>query len=674
VNRKPWLWICLLVLAAWASLVGQSSTTATEFILRSRADLVDDISRRYRLTPIRALDEDQQLFLVRGPADQDEDELEDEVDDDSDVQGFEVNQPAFLPEAPQGGRLNASTAAILETLPDQTPVSYFGAVVWNGYANQIASSALRLATLRTAFPTGTHTVAVIDTGIDPNHAALRDVLVPGFDFTRDAPGLPSEWTDLSASTAAILEQTRPGLFRSVIVNQSTAAILDASTAAILEGGGVDVPQAFGHGTMVAGLVHLVAPTARIMPLKAFRADGSSTLADILRAIYFAADNGARVINMSFSLQDASDELMRAINYANSRGVICIASAGNGGTEAVVFPAGFRHVIGIGAADNTGARSLFSNYGRGLVRLLLPGEGLITSYPGGKYAAASGTSFSGAIASGAAALLTHVDETTTQERADQLLAYGQQDLPKALQALADRRGDLPMPPPPPTPASPPPSTAATLLIADASGLSAGGAPNFFSSSDVNESTADFAARSPLRGLQARIGSIVTLATGQVGNEGWFALKSAPGAWRAAGPTLDALRNFAGDPALPFPHRVGPGLGTTDALGNREALLDKVPGVTPLRARGLKMLEGGRVCAVVHKGDVGINYGPLTGSLKGVKLGTVAFEVLSVTRAGTSATLPHLRVRVLDPREVCQSLKLLTSAPLPVSSSVPFDTVP
>lgn len=661
-------------MAAWASLAGQSSPPG-EFILRSPADLVDDIAQRHRLIPIRTLDDGQELFLVRGPADVDYDELEDDVDGDSDVRAFEHNQEINLPEAPQAGRLNQSAAAILETLPDRTPISYFGALVWNGYANQSAASVLRLAAAHSTFRTGTDVIAVIDTGVDPNHHLLRDVLVPGFDFTRDEAGVPSEWTDISGSVVAILEETRPpGTFRSVIVNQSTAPILDGSTVAILETSGAELPVAFGHGTMVAGLVHLVAPTARVMPLKAFRADGSSTVADILRAIYFAADNGARVINMSFSLAEASDELMRAINYATSRGVICVASVGNGGSEALVFPAGFRHVIGVGSINSAGARSLFSNYGRGLVRLLLPGEELITSYPGGHYAAAWGTSFSTAIAAGAAALLTHLDGAIAQERVDQLLAHAQQDLPKALQALAEERGDLPVPPPPAV-ATPSPSMAATFLIADEDALRAGEPPNFFSAVDVNENKADVAARSPLSGLQARVGTILTLATGQVGNEGWFALKSVPSTWRTAGPTFDGLRNFAGDPLQPFPHRVGPGLGRADAGGNREALLDKIPGVTPLRATGLKMLEGGRVCAVVQKGDVNVNYGPLNGSLKGAKLGTVAFEVLSITRVvGTSGALPDLRVRVLDPRDACQSLRLFVAAPVPVSSSVPFDTMP
>src|SRR5262249_45895235 len=162
-------------------------------------------------------------------------------------------------------------------------------------------------------------------GIDANHPALAGGILPGYDFVRDQAGIPADTQDLNQSTAAILEGSGNGtIFRAARVNQSTAAILEQSTAAILEGRGL-LPPAFGHGTMVAGLVRLVAPTASIMPLRAFTSDGSATTADILSAIYFAVDHGANVINMSFSLTATSDEVLRALNYAYENNVIAVAS-------------------------------------------------------------------------------------------------------------------------------------------------------------------------------------------------------------------------------------------------------------------------------------------------------------------------------------------------------------
>ncbi|MBI4608338.1 MAG: hypothetical protein HY726_04950 [Candidatus Rokubacteria bacterium] len=223
---------------------------------------------------------------------------------------------------------------------------------------------------------------------------------------------------------------------------------------------------------------------------------------------------------------------------------------------------------------------------------------------------------------------------------------------------------------------PPARAAFLVI-DEDSIDNGNPPNFFSDVDVNDHIAEIGLRTQLPFFKANVGRVITLHTGQVGDEGWFALKTIPGSWAAAGPTGDGLRNYVGNPSQPFPHNVGPGLGTPDANGDREALLDKVPDVTPLRARGLKMLEGQRVCAVVYDSDISVNYQPLNGSLKGANLGTVAFDVLAVTQLTgfSSSSLPQVEIRILDADEVCEGpLGLFVTAPEPTSSSEPFDVVP
>ena len=84
--------------------------------------------------------------------------------------------------------------------------------------------------------------------------------------------------------------------------------------------------------MTAGIIHLVAPQAQIMPLKAFLADGSGYDSDILRAIYYAVAHGAKVINMSFNYTTYSQELATAVNYANANGVICVAAAATAGNR------------------------------------------------------------------------------------------------------------------------------------------------------------------------------------------------------------------------------------------------------------------------------------------------------------------------------------------------------
>ena len=219
--------------------------------------------------------------------------------------------------------------------------------------------------------------------------------------------------------------------------------------------------------------------------------------------------------------------------------------------------------------------------------------------------------------------------------------------------------------------------ATFLLIDEDGISGDLPPTFIPNAGVNDDIAEIGIRTPLSFFAANIGATITLHSGEVGDEGWFAPTSLPGSWDSAGPTADGVRNFVGNPSLAFPHSVGPGLGTPDANGDREALLDMIDDVTPLRATGLKMLEGRVVCAVVYDSDFHTNYGPLQGNLKGANLGTVAFRVLSVTALTgfSSSSLPKVEIRILDASAICESeLTLFTDAPEPESSSEPFDVTP
>ena len=115
-------------------------------------------------------------------------------------------------------------------------------------------------------------------------------------------------------------------------------------------------------------------------------------------------NGAKVLNMSFDYATYSPELANAIKYANSNGVISVASAGNDGTQTVVYPGGLPSVIDVASTSNSDIESVFTNYGAPPVWLAAPGEGVMTTYPWGTWAAAWGTSFSAPFVSGTAALM------------------------------------------------------------------------------------------------------------------------------------------------------------------------------------------------------------------------------------------------------------------------------
>ncbi|MGC1489941.1 MAG: S8 family serine peptidase, partial [Candidatus Acidiferrum sp.] len=259
---------------------------------------------------------------------------------------------------------------------------------------------------------GTGIVAVIDTGVDIYHPVLYPVLLPGYDFTRNQPGA-SEWLDVpQLSPTGNGSQTE----QPVLVQQSSAAILDQSSAAILDGGGSSTAD-FGHGTMTTGLVHLVAPNAKILPLKAFSANGTGYVSNIVAAIYYAAQHNANVINMSFDVSTPSAALSSAISYANKSGLILVAAAGNGDTSAAVYPAALNSsVMGIASTSDTDVRSTFSNYGDTDVWIAAPGEYVISTYPGGTYAAASGTSFSSPLVAGSADLLLSAKPSLSQSNA------------------------------------------------------------------------------------------------------------------------------------------------------------------------------------------------------------------------------------------------------------------
>jgi hypothetical protein len=216
-----------------------------------------------------------------------------------------------------------------------------------------------------------------------------------------------------------------------------------------------------------------------------------------------------------------------------------------------------------------------------------------------------------------------------------------------------------------------AAAACFLVLDSDAIDNGGAPNNFTASQVNDDIKSLSQRAFLRffNLASNFGTQINLFSGQVGDEGWFALKTIPASWGAT--PEQGLANYIA---------AGPGLGSGS---NPEALLDKVPNVTPLRAEGLLNLVG-RTCGVlVHDSDVSINYdNPINGSLKGTYLGRAAFRIVSVTsRIGTagasSTSLPVVRIEIVNPATVfAGTFALLTNgqAPTPTSSSTPRDVLP
>ena len=148
----------------------------------------------------------------------------------------------------------------------------------------------------------------------------------------------------------------------------------------------------------------------------------------------------------------------------------------------------------------------------------------------------------------------------------------------------------------------------LLVLDKDALDYGPTPHFLPADAVDLSVAAVGVRDELGYFQSHLHAQVTLTGGQNGSDGWFAVKTVPASWSTQEGANDGLENFA---------LAGPGLGSPDDNGNRESLLENVPGVVPVRADGLALLVGRTVCAVVYANDIALSSG--SANLTGPNLG-------------------------------------------------------
>jgi subtilisin family serine protease len=212
-------------------------------------------------------------------------------------------------------------------------------------------------------------VAVVDTGVDGRHPDLQGKVMPGHDFVH---------------------------------------------------GSADAGDDQGHGTFVAGIIVANAGNgvgirglcdqARIIPVKVLDENGWGTYEDVARGIVYAADRGARVINLSLGGYGASWLLGAAVDYAVRKGSVVVAAGGNDGVEVPVYPAAYPGVIGVGALTPDGKPWANSNRGRS-IDIFAPGVDIVSTGPNGGYVRAAGTS-------GAAPMVSALAAFLISERPDQ----------------------------------------------------------------------------------------------------------------------------------------------------------------------------------------------------------------------------------------------------------------
>jgi subtilisin family serine protease len=228
-------------------------------------------------------------------------------------------------------------------------------------------------------------LAVVDSGVDPAHPDLRGALVPGWNF---------------------LKGTR------------------------------DTSDVLGHGTSVAGAAAAAANNAvggagvaagvRVMPLVALDANNRASYSDIARAILYAADHGARVINVSLGGSGPSLALDRAVEYAWDRGCLVVASAMNTGDSTPHYPAASPRALAVSATTAAVTPAGFSTYGD-WIDFSGPGASILTTAAGGRYAWRHGTSFAAPMVSGTLALMLAARPRASAEELVALLEESAEDL-------------------------------------------------------------------------------------------------------------------------------------------------------------------------------------------------------------------------------------------------------
>ncbi|PTA69702.1 S8 family serine peptidase [Deinococcus arcticus] len=254
-----------------------------------------------------------------------------------------------------GGSLNAWSGGSYTPLPENT-------AIWQKVGLERAHAMAR------NLGAGV-TVAVIDSGIDLAHPAFAGTLTA-----------PSTWRDFYSGDAVPQEE------------------------------GVLGQGAYGHGTNVAGIVLQVAPRARILPLRVLGPDGSGDVVMVAQAISYAAQQGARIINLSLGSDENSPTVQDAVRRAAEQGVMVVSSAGNSNLERITSPAALaeakgtlgQNLLSVGSVDLRDLKSSFSNYAENL-EMVAPGEQVASPAPGGRVAAWSGTSMAAPMVAGGLAL-------------------------------------------------------------------------------------------------------------------------------------------------------------------------------------------------------------------------------------------------------------------------------
>lgn len=273
--------------------------------------------------------------------------------------------------------------------------------------------------------------------VEPDHLAMALATTNDPLFTQG-----SQWhlAKIQAPTAWDAQTGSPTLRVAVVDSGVTASHPDL-VGKVLPGydffaNDADATDENGHGTAVAGVISPTANNALgvvgvtwncpILPVRVLGADGSGNYSAIANGIIYAADQGARVINLSLGGTASSTTLQSAINYAWSKNCIVIAAAGNNGNNVPVYPAACTNVVAVSATDTNDVRTSWSNFGT-YVDVAAPGANIMTLFGANQYAGWNGTSFSSPVTAGVAALMASANPALSNSQVVSLLTANCDDV-------------------------------------------------------------------------------------------------------------------------------------------------------------------------------------------------------------------------------------------------------
>lgn len=313
---------------------------------------IEAINADYGTTTVSVVLNSRQIYLLRIPeGTEDADDVAEEIADDPRVLYAEPNFHNDIPEG--GGNHTWEWGG-----PDIAPQT-----------DQYAVTLLQLSVVHRSAKGAGVVVAMLDTGVQVDHPALRGRLTSQrYDFIDD---------DVTPE--------------------------DVGNGIDDDGDGA-TDEAVGHGTHVAGIVALVAPNAQIMPLRVLGSDGRGDIFRLTEAILYAAENGASILNLSLGTARESDLLEDVLeDVRKDHDILVVAAAGNLHSTAPQYPAAENEALAVTALDENNRLADFANHGD-WIDVAAPGVSIYSAFPTDGYAWWSGTSMATPFVAGQAALL------------------------------------------------------------------------------------------------------------------------------------------------------------------------------------------------------------------------------------------------------------------------------